>query len=210
MGLTRLSIERPLTILMGILALVLMGGVAYTYLKVDRRPARSLPLVSVMIQYPQAAAQDVETLVTRPVEDALAGIPGADTISSTSSEGRSQVRVQFVEGTNMDLAALDVERRVARIRGRLPVDAGDASIAKADPNEFPIMNVALSGAPLDQLRDLASNQLQPALQSVLGVAAVNISGGLVREVQVIVDYSKLSAYNLTSQQIATALTAANV
>src|SRR4030095_7850033 len=178
MGLTRLAIHRPLTVLMGILALVLMGGVAYTYLKVDRLPPLSFPLVSVTILYPQAAAQDVETLVTRPVEDALSGVPGVATISSTSSEGRSQVRVQFVEGANMDLAALDVERRVARIRNRLPIDAGDAAVAKADPNEFPIMNIALTGAPLDQLRDLAGTQLQPALQSVLGVAAVHISGGV--------------------------------
>ncbi|HEY7042958.1 MAG TPA: efflux RND transporter permease subunit, partial [Nocardioidaceae bacterium] len=195
---------------MGILALVLLGAVSYSYLKVDRLPPLSFPIVNVTIQYPQAAAQDVETLVTKPVEDALAGIPGAQTISSTSSEGRSQVRVQFVEGANMDISALDVERRVSRIRGRLPVDAGDPSIAKADPNEFPIMNVALTGAPMDQLRDLATTQLQPALQSVLGVASVNISGGLVREVQVTLDYSKLAAYNLTAQQVATALTSANV
>lgn len=210
MGLTRLSIERPLTVLMGILGVVLMGAVAYTYLKVDRLPPISFPFVSVTVSYPQAAAQDVEELVTKPVENALSGLAGASSISSTSSEGRSVVRVQFDEGVDATLAALDVERRVARIRSRLPSDAGEPSVQKADPNEFPVMNVALTGAPLDQLFDLAVNQIQPQLQSVLGVASVNISGGLQRELQVKVDYAKLAAYNVSVQQVSSALASANV
>src|SRR5437867_3503154 len=171
---TRLSIERPLTILMGILTLVLLGGVAYTYLRVDRLPPLSLPVVNVVTTYPQATAGDVEELVTKPIEDALAGVAGAETIESTSSEGRSLVRVRLYAGADPNMASLDVERRVARIRSRLPVDADEPGIFKADPNEQPILNVALTGAPLDQLYDLAADQFQPQLQSVLGVSTVNI------------------------------------
>jgi HAE1 family hydrophobic/amphiphilic exporter-1 len=210
MGLTRLAVERPLTILMGVLAIVLLGAVSYTYLKIDRLPPLNFPVVNVVISYPQAAAQDVEQLVTKPVEDAVSGVSGIAQISSTSAEGTSNVRIQFVDDADPNLTALDVERRVSAIRNRLPADAGVPSVRKADPNAFPIMNIALTGAPLDQLFDLASTQMQPALSSVLGVATVNIQGGLQREIQVKVDYQKLAAYNLTVQQISTALAAANV
>ena len=195
---------------MGVLALVLLGGVSYTYLKIDRLPPLNFPVVNVIVSYPQAAAQDVEQLITKPVEDAVSGVAGIAQISSTSSEGQSNVRIQFVDDADPNLTALDVERRVSAIRNRLPADAGIPSVRKADPNAFPIMNIALTGAPLDTLYDLASTQLQPALQSVLGVATVNISGGLQREIQVKVDYQKLAAYNLTVQNVSTALVAANV
>jgi HAE1 family hydrophobic/amphiphilic exporter-1 len=195
---------------MGVLALVLLGAVSYTYLKIDRLPPLNFPVVNVIISYPQAAAQDVEQLITKPVEDAVSGVAGIAQISSTSSEGQSNVRIQFVDDADPNLTALDVERRVSAIRNRLPADAGVPSVRKADPNAFPIMNIALTGAPLDTLYDLASTQLQPALQSVLGVATVNISGGLQREIQVKVDYQKLAAYNLTVQNVSTALVAANV
>jgi hydrophobic/amphiphilic exporter-1 (mainly G- bacteria), HAE1 family len=209
MGLTRLSITRPLSVLMGILALVLLGGVSYGYLKIDRLPPLNSPIVNVSVNWPQAAAQDVEQLITKPLEDAVAGVAGIASISSTSSEGQSNVRIQFVDDADPNLTALDVERRVSAIRNRLPVDAGVPSVRKADPNAFPIMNVALTGAPLDQLYDIAILQIQPAVQSVLGVANVNVSGGIEREIQVKVDYQRLAAYNLTVTQVSTALVAAN-
>ncbi len=210
MGLTRLAIDRPLTVLMGILAIVLLGGVAYTYLKIDRLPPLNFPVVFVSVTYPLAAAQDVEQLVTKPIEDAVAGVAGIAEISSTSSEGQANVRIRFVEDADLNLTALEVERRVSGIRNRLPAEAGVPSVRKADPNAQAIMNIALTGAPLDELFDLATTQLQPALQSVLGVATVNVSGGLQREIQVKVDYARLAAYNLTVTQVATALAAANV
>ncbi|MGH7418611.1 MAG: efflux RND transporter permease subunit, partial [Candidatus Rokuibacteriota bacterium] len=156
MGLTKLSIDRPLTMLMGILALVLLGAVSFGYLKIDRLPPLNVPVVNVSVSWPQAAAQDVEQLVTKPVEDAVAGVSGIASISSTSSEGQSNVRIQFVDDADPNLTALDVERRISAIRNRLPVDAGTPSVRKADPNAFPIMNVALTGAPLDQLYDIAT------------------------------------------------------
>src|SRR5947209_6904966 len=104
MGLTRLAVFRPLTILMGILGVVLMGAVAHSYLKIDRFPPLSFPLVSVRVTYPQASAQDVEQLVTKPIENSVAGVSGIDTITSTSSQGVSTVRIQFVEGADADAA----------------------------------------------------------------------------------------------------------
>lgn len=210
MGLTRLAIHRPLTVLMGLLGLVLMGGVAYTYLKVDRLPPITIGFVSVSVGWPQASAEDVELLLIEPLENAISGMEGVQQITSTASEGQAQVSVQLVEGADPNTAVIDLERRVASLRGRFPTDAGDPVINKADPNARAILNIAFTGAPLDQLYDIASNQIQPELQSVLGVANVGISGGLQRELQVKVDYAKLAAYNLSITQVSTSLAAANV
>ena len=210
MGLTRLAIRRPLTVLMVILGVVLMGAISYTHLRVDRLPPIDIPFLGINVSYPQASAQDVELLVTQPIENTVAGLAGVTSVSSTSSEGRASVTIRFANGTNIDAAALEVGRRVAAIRRQLPTDATDPAIFKADPNASPILNIALSGAPLEQLFDLANTSLQPTLQSVPGVANVSISGGLQREIQVQVNYTKLAAYGVTIQQVATALTAANV
>jgi HAE1 family hydrophobic/amphiphilic exporter-1 len=210
MQLTRLAVVRPLTVLMGLLGLVIMGAVAYTFLKVDRLPPISIPFVSVNVTYTGATAQDIELLITQPIENAVAGMSGVASITSTSSEGSSSVNVQLADGTDANTAALEVERRVSTIRNRLPADAGDPRVNKADPNAFPVMNVALTGGSLDSLFQVANDQFVPQLQSVPGVASVNISGGLQREIQVRVDYAKLAAYQLTVQQLTTALQNANV
>jgi HAE1 family hydrophobic/amphiphilic exporter-1 len=210
MPLTKLAVARPLTVLMALLGLVIMGGVGYTYLKIDRLPPISIPFVSVQVTYTGATAQDVELLVTQPIENVVAGMPGAVSITSTSNEGSSSVNVQLADGTDATQAALEVERRVAGIRNRLPTDAGDPRVNKADPNSFPIMNVGITGGSLDDLYRVANDQFVPALQSVPGVASVNISGGLATEIQVKVDYAKLAAYGVTVAQVQTAMTNANV
>jgi HAE1 family hydrophobic/amphiphilic exporter-1 len=208
--LTRLSVVRPLTVLMGLLGLVIMGGVAYTFLKIDRLPPISVPFVSVSMGYTGATAQDVELLITQPIENAVSGMSGVSSITSTSSEGSSNVFVQLVDGTDPTQAALEVERRVNAIRRNMPADASDPRVNKADPNSQPIMEVALTGGSPDQLFQVANDQFIPALTSIPGVAAINISGGLQTEIQVRVDYAKLAAYGITLPQVTTALTSANV
>jgi hydrophobic/amphiphilic exporter-1 (mainly G- bacteria), HAE1 family len=210
MGLTRLAVVRPLTVLMGLLGLVIMGGVSYTFLKIDRLPPISVPFVSVQMNYTGATAQDIEQLIAEPIENAVSGMSGVYSISSTSSEGSANVFVQLVDGTDPTQAALEVERRVNGIRNRLPADATDPRVNKADPNAQPIMEVALTGAKLDQLFQVANDQFIPTLESIPGVAQINVSGGLQTEIQVQLDYSKLSAYGVTLAQVNTALTNANV
>jgi HAE1 family hydrophobic/amphiphilic exporter-1 len=210
MGLTRLAIRRPLTVLMGILALVLMGGVAYTYLQVDRLPPVSIGVVSVSVTWPNASAANVERLVAEPLENAVSGISGVDTVTSTSSEGSANVLVQLVDGYDPNQADLDIQQAVGPVVRQLPTNASPPVVRKFDPNASPIIDIAFTGAPLDQLYDVASNQIQPALESVPGVGQVNISGGLQREIEIQVDYARLAAYNVTVQQITTALSAANV
>src|SRR5687768_6972480 len=211
MGLTRLAITRPLAMLMFICSLVILGLVSLSLMKVDRLPNISFPFVSIGVSYPGASPLDAEQLVARPIEGAMAGLPGVAAISSNANEGRANVNLQLVEDADASRVAVEAERRMAGIRGRLPTDAGQATVNRADPNAFPVMNVAVSGQrPSQQLYALASEQIMPKLQSVLGVADVTISGGVQRQIEIQVDYAKLESYNISAQQIQTALTRENV
>src|SRR5918911_3333964 len=213
MALTRLAITRPLAILMLIVSLILMGAVSYTRMKVDRFPNISFPAVFVTIPYAGAAPSDMEELVTKPVENALSGLPGIDTLSSTSSEGTSQVNIRFIEGADTNQAALDVDRKLSSIRRRLPTDIDAPSVTKADITSIPVMNIALSstkGRSLAELFDIGNDTVLPRLQAVDGVADVQLSGGLQREVQVQIDPARLRAYGISLTTIQTALQRENV
>ncbi|HZU05952.1 MAG TPA: efflux RND transporter permease subunit [Chloroflexota bacterium] len=211
MGLTRVAIRRPLATIMVFLALVLLGQQAYTRLKVDRFPAISFPVVFVQIGWPGASPEDVEQSILQPAEDAVAGVSGVQRIDSNAQEGFASLTIWFVEGTDIDQATIDVQRRLAAIGRLLPTDATQPSVQKADPTAFPVMNVVLSGSlPLDDLYDLAVNKVQQQLVAVPGVADVQLRGGLQREVQVQVDYTKLEAYGLSFTQIINAIQRENV
>ncbi|HEY3078734.1 MAG TPA: efflux RND transporter permease subunit [Chloroflexota bacterium] len=212
MALTRLSLVRPVAITMLFLALAAMGAVAYTRLPVERFPNISFPSVGVSVSYPGAAPEDVEALVTRPIEDAVVGIGGLDSIESTSSEGSSRVQVRFAEGVDVNAAAIDIGRKVAQVQRQLPTGTGNPSVSKADVAAFPIMNVAVSSDRLDleTLTTLVNDQVQPLVQSVNGVADVSVVGGVRRQVQVRVDPEKLRAYGLSLAQVQSALASQNL
>src|SRR5690349_8574717 len=148
MGLTRLALIRPVAISMLFFALAAMGIMAYTRLPVERFPPISFPNVNVFISYPGASPEDVEALITKPVENAVIGINGIDVITSDSNEGSSRVGIRFLEGTDVNAASIDVSRKINQVRRRLPTDAGDPSISKADVNAFPVMNIAVSSDKL--------------------------------------------------------------
>jgi HAE1 family hydrophobic/amphiphilic exporter-1 len=211
MGITRLAIRRPLTMLMIILGLIVLGYRSLTMLQVDRMPKMNLPYVSVVVVFPGASPEDVEDLVVKPIEDAVAGIAGIDHINSSANEGLGVVVISFVEGIDGNQAAIDVERQVATVRGQLPSDAQAPSVVKADINASPIMQVILNGPQgQDELFDLTENQIKPRLQAVDGVASVNISGGREREIQIYPDPARLAAFGLSLGTIQQALVANNL
>lgn len=211
MGLTRVAILRPLFIAMVVLALVVVGAVSYTKLGVDLYPNVAFPVTTVVTAYPGAGPQTVEQLVTKPIEDAVAGLNGIDYIQSYSSEGSSFVIIVFKDGVNGDSASIDVERKINSIRGSLPQDVKAPSIVKADIGALPVMNLSLSGPmSLGDLYNFADNVISPGLSTVQGVSQVTIVGGLQREIQVRVSESKLRAYGLSIVQVNNALAAENV
>jgi HAE1 family hydrophobic/amphiphilic exporter-1 len=211
MGLTRLALTRPVAILMLFGALIVLGLNAYTRLPVDRLPRQTFPVVQIAVSYPGASPQDVVEFIIKPIERAVFGAPGLDSLDATASQGQGVVIARFAEGVNLDAAAADIERRVSRIRGQLPADAGAPSIIRTDVGQFPILNVIMTGRlSATQLYELASDVVVPALQSTPGVADVTLSGGRAREIQVRVDPLKLKAYELSLQQVANAITQENV
>lgn len=196
---------------MFILAMVIMGVVGYTNLQVSRFPNINFPVVAVVIGFPGASAQEVEQLVTDPVERALNGVSGVKNIVSTSREGSSIITVNLNDDVDVNRTAIDIDRTLSSIRGGLPADSLAPTIIKADTAAFPIMNVALAGDKTPaQLYDFAKNTIQPRLQTVPGVATVRIVGGQESEVHVLVDPVKLQAYGLTMQQVQGALASDNL
>ncbi|MBM3941368.1 MAG: efflux RND transporter permease subunit [SAR202 cluster bacterium] len=211
MGITQFAIKRPVTIAMFILGMVLIGIMAYDRLQVSRLPNITFPVVTIQVGYPGASARDAEQLVARPIEQAVNGLAGLQDITSTSTEGRATIRLTLADNADLNQAVGEVDRIMSSIRSRLPDDIDPPNVIRADINAQPIMNISLSGdVSLGQLYTLATERIAPRLQSVEGVAQVNVSGGLRPEVQVLVDPTKLQAYGLTLQQVQTALSQSNL
>jgi len=173
MSIPRLAIHRPVTMFMLSGVIVLLGAISLTRLPVDLMPEFALPTIAVSVNYTGVGPLEMEQLVTRPLEQAAAAVPGVQQVNSSSSEGRSQVRLNFAWGTDMSEALDEVRSRIDRVRGRLPEDADPPQIFKADPNAFPIINLAVDGDfdPVT-LREIAENELAPRLERAPGVAAV--------------------------------------
>jgi HAE1 family hydrophobic/amphiphilic exporter-1 len=197
--------------LMIILGLVVLGYRAFTFMPLDRFPKVDFPFVTVVTVFPGASPEDVEDLVVKPIEDAVAGIAGIDQLTSRSTEGLGTVTIAFVEGVDGNQAAIDVERQVATVRNQLPTEAEDPTIIKADINAIPIIAAALNG-PQNQetLFDIANDDLKPRLQAVDGVASVSIAGGRERQIEIEADPAKLAAYSLPFSAIQQAVSANNV
>ena len=211
MGLTSLALRRPLTMLMIIVAMIIMGFQGFTRLQLDRFPAVDFPFVTVTTIFPGASPEDIEELVIKPIEDAVSTISGIDELNSVSVEGAGTVTIAFTEGIDGSQAAIDVERQVATVRGQLPAEAEDPTIIKADINAIPVLIMSLSGPQSqDTLFDLADDQIKTLLQAVPGVASVRVTGGREREIQVFVDPAKLAAFGIPLADVQRKLSENNV
>ena len=210
MGVTRLAINRPIAILMIVAAFVVLGLVSYLRLPAELNPKVDFPVVSINTTYAGTNPQEMETLITKPIEDSISGVSGLKQIDSTSQSGVSVVRCTFFFGTNLDTAAADVRQKVDAVRKRLPINADSPSVAKQDNSSQPIMYIAMKGkeSPRD-LRVLADNVVSERLQQAPDVSAVNVTGGEQREIRVAVRSDRLAAYGLTIGQLATIIDNAN-
>jgi len=180
-----------------ILALVVVGASAYVRLGVDRFPSVDLPTVSIRTQLPGASAEEVETEISRRIEEAVNTIEGIDELRSISGPGSSNVIVTFNLSRNIDTAAQDVRDRVATILKNLPKDATPPLISKFDNDQQPVLTVALAGdRPLRELTELADKVVKVRLERSAGVGEVQIVGGLERAVSVWVEADRLAAFQI--------------
>lgn len=209
MPLAKLAIKQPLFITMVLLAITLVGVLSYLHMGVDLLPDMSNPTISVSVSFPGASPQDVETLVTKRIEQALGGVSGVSSISSTSQQGMSNVMVSFVVGFNLEQGAEEVREAIEPLARGLPTGAQTPTIRRFDQNQAPFMTVALTvrGTPLSaaDLNQLLTEVVQPRLQQLSGVAAVSVSGISTPEVAVKLDAMRLTALQVTPQQVTTAL-----
>ncbi len=211
MSLSSASINRPITTYICCLVAVLLGYISFTRLPVDIMPETEFPTISVRTNYEGVGPEEIENIVTRPIERALASAPGVDRITSSSSEGTSSVRVLFDWGTDIDEAANEIRTRIDRVRGILPLEVEPPTIFKFDVSQFPVMYLALSG-DMDprSLRRFAEEEIQYRFERLPGVAAMDIRGGLRREIHVDLILDKIKALNLSLQQVVSAIRAENM
>ncbi len=193
-------------------AIIFFGLISATSLGIDLLPEFEFPIVGINTTYSGAGSEEMAEQITQPIEDAIATLPGVTDITSFSGEGFSFVIAQFSFDVDVNQAAVEVNQRVNTIVDALPDDAETPTIQKFDPADEPILNIALTapGADLAEVQRYAEEVLEPLLQRVEGVADIAVRGPISREVQVLLDPSKLELYNLTPQQVAGAIGASSI
>ncbi len=209
MSISDLSIRRPVATSMLYVAIAVVGVVSFLRLPIDLLPDVSFPTLSVWTSYPDAGPAEVERFVTEPVEAALSRVPGARSVDSRSREGQSLVRLQFYWGTDMEFAMLHVRERLDNLVGVVPESAERPVILNSDPTNDPILSLAVTGADLADLRDLADAVFKRRLEQLDGVALAAITGGPVREIQVVVRPDLLQVNDVSLSDVTQALDQAN-
>ena len=209
--LAEICVRRPVFATVLVLSLVVVGYFAYLQLGVDRFPKVDFPTITISTHLTGAAPEEIETDITDKIEEAVNTISGIDQLQSISSEGQSQVIVQFVLEKDTDVAAQEVRDKVNTILRDLPKDADPPIIQKFDPDSIPVIGIALSGpAPIRDITEFADKKLRRRLESLNGVGQATIVGGRPRQINVVVDTEKLAAVGLTTAQVVGALQTQNV
>lgn len=207
MQLAEISIRRPVFATVLSLLVLLIGAVSFTRLSVREYPKIDEPVVTVSVRYAGASAEVIESQVTKPLEDSIAGIDAVDVITSISRAEQSQISVRFRLEKDADNAAAEVRDRTARVRNRLPLAVDEPVIAKVEADASPVMWLAFSSdtrTPLE-VNDLINRIVKPRLQTVTGVADVPIYGERKYAMRVWLDPERMAGYRLTTQDVEDAI-----
>ena len=212
MQLAEVSIRRPVFATVLSLLIVLVGAVSFQRLAVREYPKIDEPVVTVSVRYPGASAEVIESQVTKPLEDSIAGIDAVDVLTSISRADQSQISVRFRLEKDADAAAAEVRDRTSRVRNKLPQSIDEPVIAKVEADAFPVIWLAFTSDSLTrlQINDLVNRIVKPRLQTVTGVADVRIFGERKYAMRVWLDPRKMAAYRLTTQDIEDAIRRSNL
>jgi len=211
-SLSKISIERPVLAIVLSLVILIFGAIGFNFLGVREYPSVDPPIITVTTDYAGANADVIESQVTEPLEEAINGIAGIRTITSTSAEGRSRVRVEFNLSEDLEAAANDVRDKVAGARRRLPEDAEPPTVNKADADSEPIvfLNINSEERSLLELSAIAENTFKERLQTISGVSEVSIWGEKRYAMRLWMDPLKLASYQLTPLDVLNAVESQNV
>jgi hydrophobe/amphiphile efflux-1 (HAE1) family protein len=211
MNISAIAIKRPVFTVMVTVALLVLGAVGLSRLGTDLFPDVTFPVIAVNIVYPGASPEEVENLVSKPLEDTVVSLNGLDRLVTDSREGLSTTLVFFKLGVDIQEAATLVREKVAQVRYKLPQEVKEPAVLRLDPSATPVLIYTLHGqGSLSQIRKYADDVLRPSLEQVDGVAAVRIKGGADREVHVDLDLSRLDALGLSPETISGVLRGANI
>ena len=211
-GLSKLAVDRPITFLMISLILIGFGIFGVSQLRLDLYPDVSFPTITVYTSYEGVAPEDMETLVTRPIEEQVGSISGIRRVRSLSSQGASVVKLNFNWGTDLYEAENDVRKQLGFVARSIPRDAETPLVFSYDPNQEPIVVLAVTSEARSarDLRTYATQVLEQRIERVNGIASAETSGGLERQINVTIDNQKMRLYNLTIAQISNRLNAENI
>lgn len=193
------------------LIIVLGGVVSFFSLGLDLMPDMEFPMISVVTRYEGVAPEDIENLLTKPIEEACGSLKGMKNIYSTSLEGSSVVMIEFEWGTNLDFAAQDARESIDMMRMMIPSDADSSAVLKFDMSQMPVVFFGIIGLKdTMELREYIKDSVVPKLERLDGVASAMVFGGREREINVLINRFKLNAYGISMDEIASALAADNI
>lgn len=200
MGLNRIiefCLRRPIAVSMLFILVVIFGFISFINLKYDLYPDIDYPILFVSTEYDGASPEEIETIVTKPLEEALSSVPNVKKINSSSSPDQSTITIEVNYGADLDFTALTVRERIDLVKGNFPDGVENPMVFKFDPSMMPIMFMSVSGGNnLAATTEFLKDKIKPRLERLPGIASVDIYGGLEREIRVEVDRDRLAAYNL--------------
>ncbi|GAK61058.1 acriflavin resistance protein [Candidatus Vecturithrix granuli] len=207
MQLAKFSIKHRVMMSMIYILVVGFGIFGLTQLKLALFPDLNMPMIMINTSYSGVGPEEIEELITRPIEEAVATTENVDTVSSSSQEGSSQVQLEFDWGTDMDQAEIDVRNNLDGIEDRLPDDANAPVVMAFNTSMMPILVMAMTSPNLGaaELRNLGEDKIEPLLERINGVASASTMGGLSRQINVNLNPILLASYNLSAQDVVTAL-----
>ncbi len=212
MNLPKFSVDKPVTITMMVLIIVVFGFISFSRLGLDLLPDIEFPVVSVITSYPGVTSEDIEDVLTKPIEDAVATVKDVKTIKSTSQEGVSIVMIEFNSGTKIDFAAQDVRDKIGLIEDYLPGDANKPLVVKMDVGAMPVLGYGVTSDSLNilELKKVLEDNVKDKIERLDGVATMEIRGGQKREILIKLNKQLLESYGLTQSQIVQVLRGENI
>lgn len=211
MPLTEVSIRRPVATAMLYLILLVLGVVAFRTLPIDLLPKVEFTQLTVRVDYPNVGPEEVEQIITDRIENAVAGLPNLERVTSRSEEGESRVRLEFARGTNIDEAANDLRAALDTLRDELPTEASSPRVFKLDLDRVEVVSLAVTSTRhFEEVTRLLEDELARRFEQIPGVGAIDIRGGVYREIRVELDRARLRATGLTALDVEQALARENV
>src|SRR5690625_1295637 len=204
-----LSVRRPVGVIMIVLAIIALGVVSVRNLAVDLFPEIDLPIAVVATTYDDAAPEEVENLISKPIENAISSMEGIEQIQSQSQANASLEIMMFKNGTDLDQALLDVRERVDQMKDFLPERAGSPNIMRFSTDQLPVIWVGITGKEANTLTELADDEVVPYFERQEGVASVTVEGAKTREIQLVLDEAALIQYGINVQEVMQAITSSN-